>query len=157
MNARGREGPNERMEEIRGKNGVWRRDSKSSGIRWAWVVCAVSVSHWEIWGVLVFNKKMGRGRNMWCFVPLSEANVAPVCPCVCTKLLSSVRRFIFYSVGRCCSAASPRAAYYIKPWIIYTTRAVCIFNERLLHFINRALKNSNRIDPHWEAPSSIVS
>lgn len=52
---------------------------------------------------------------MGCFVPLSEANVAPVCPCVCTEPLSSVRRFIFYHVVQCCSAASPREAHYIKP------------------------------------------
>ncbi len=152
MKKRGREGMNERMEEIRGKNGVWRRDSKSSGIRWAWVVCAVSVSHWEIWGVLCLIKKQEEERNMGCFVPLSEANVAPVCPCVCTEPLSSVRRFILDHVVQRCSAASPREAHYESFMPAALTCAACIFNERLLHFINRALKNSNRIDPGWEAP-----
>ncbi len=89
---------------------------------------------------------------MGCFVPLSEANVAPVCPCICTEPLSSMRRFILDHVVQRCSAASPREAHYESFMPAALTHAACIFNERLLHFINRALKNSNRIDPGWEAP-----
>lgn len=114
----------------RGKNGDWRRDSKSSSVR---VVGAVSVSHSEIRGVPVFNENEGKEIFLG-FVPFKCCKRG-----TCVSLLC---HFFSSYTGAACYTV------WISNHESFTQAALAfIFNERLLHFINRPLKNSNRIDP----------